>query len=160
MVQALSRMRHLVIRLSRAAYVVIRSAARESWRRHERPAQLMRRLQALPLGMAGAAGAIAGIAESHRIGLWGVGRCGGIPSLTCSPAMRQRSNAGHGGAVLVDPRPSPGAYGLEKAQEVGRMATAYSLNDLQKVTKQNAGYAASILLGWAKQHPEAIWRVS
>jgi hypothetical protein len=26
-------------------------------------------------------------------------------------------------------------------------------------TPGNAGYACSILLGWAKQHPEAIWRV-
>ncbi len=32
--------------------------------------------------------------------------------------------------------------------------------DYWKATLGNAGYALSILLGWAKQHPDAVWSVS
>jgi len=33
-------------------------------------------------------------------------------------------------------------------------------DDYWDATEGNAGYALSILLSWAKLHPEAIWRVS
>ncbi len=33
-------------------------------------------------------------------------------------------------------------------------------NDYWASTKGNVGYALNILLGWAKQHPEAVWRIS
>lgn len=33
-------------------------------------------------------------------------------------------------------------------------------SDYWAPTPGNAGHAASILLGWAKQHPDAKWRVS
>ncbi len=33
-------------------------------------------------------------------------------------------------------------------------------SDYWASTKGNVGYALNILLGWAKQHPEAVWRVS
>ncbi len=33
-------------------------------------------------------------------------------------------------------------------------------NDYWRATAGNAGHALSILLGWAKQHPDAVFRVS
>lgn len=33
-------------------------------------------------------------------------------------------------------------------------------SDYWASTPGNAGYACNILLGWAKQHPDATWRVS
>lgn len=32
--------------------------------------------------------------------------------------------------------------------------------DYWAATDGNAGYALSILLGWARQHPDAVWRIS
>lgn len=33
-------------------------------------------------------------------------------------------------------------------------------SDYWSATKGNVGYALSILLSWAKEHPDAIWRIS
>ena len=46
---------------------------------------------------------------------------------------------------------------LEAAVKV--LGTAHS-NDYWEATEGNAGHALSILLRWAKEHPEGIWRVN
>src|SRR4029077_6146288 len=61
-----------------------------------------------------------------------------------------RSSNRRNGLALNSGRPESGK---------GQVGTERD-DDYWAPTDGNAGYAASILLGWAKQHPEATWRVS
>lgn len=45
------------------------------------------------------------------------------------------------------------------AYAVRRLGTQRD-QDYWAATPGNAGHAASILLGWARQHPDAVWRVT
>lgn len=46
---------------------------------------------------------------------------------------------------------------LEKAVEI--LGTKQE-TDYWAATEGNAGHALNVLVGWAKQHPEGVWRVS
>lgn len=46
----------------------------------------------------------------------------------------------------------------ELEEAVKRLGTEQD-NDYWKPTEGNTGFACSILLGWAKLHPEGIWQV-
>ena len=54
-------------------------------------------------------------------------------------------------------------YGKTGRQTAGRLEHAVELlgterdADYWKATEGNAGYALSILLAWAKAHPDAVW---
>jgi len=54
-------------------------------------------------------------------------------------------------------------YGKKGSETIERLKKAVKVlgvrrsDDYWKATRGNAGYALSILLKWAKQHPEAVW---
>lgn len=49
---------------------------------------------------------------------------------------------------------------IEKLQEIVTALGIERSSDYWAATDGNAGFALNILLGWAKQHPDAIWDIS
>jgi len=49
---------------------------------------------------------------------------------------------------------------IEVLEAVVEKLGTHTYKDYWAPTPGNAGHAASILLAWAKQHPDAVWRVS
>lgn len=49
---------------------------------------------------------------------------------------------------------------VERLKKAVKALGTKQTGDYWEVTKGNAGHALNVLLGWAKQHPEATWRIS
>lgn len=49
---------------------------------------------------------------------------------------------------------------ISKLQQVVKFLGVCKHTDYWRATPGNAGHAANILLRWARQHPDAVWRVS
>jgi hypothetical protein len=85
---------------------------------------------------------------------------GGLPEAELNVTYNYSGSYRQADFSLRDLHDKKAADTVSKLESVVSQLGTERDSDYWAATDGNAGYAASILLGWAKQHPEATWRVS